>query len=53
MSRQVHDELATEYLEALLSPLGTVKTSQKIRSEVLEVDVWFEPDPSPLQGYVF
>jgi hypothetical protein len=47
MSRQVHDELAKEYLEALLSPLGTVKTSQKIRSEVLEVDVWFEPDPSP------
>jgi hypothetical protein len=47
MTRQVHDELAKEYLEALLSPLGTVKTSQKISSEVLEVDVWFEPDPSP------
>ena len=47
MSRQVHDELAKEYLEALLSPLGNVKTSQKIRSEVLEVDVWFEPSPSP------
>jgi hypothetical protein len=46
MTRQVHDELAKEYLEALLSPLGTVKTSQKISSEVLEVDVWFEPDPS-------
>jgi len=39
MSRQAHDELAKEYLEALLSPVGTVKTSQKIRSEVLEVDV--------------
>ena len=47
MSRQAHDELAKEYLEALLSPLGTVKTSQKISSEVLEVDVWFEPSPSP------
>jgi len=47
MSRQAHDELAKEYLEALLSPLGNVKTSQKIRSEVLEVDVWFEPTPSP------
>jgi hypothetical protein len=46
MSHQPHDELAKEYLEALLSTVGTVKTSQKISSEVLEIDVWFEPTPS-------
>jgi hypothetical protein len=47
MTRQVHDQFAKEYLEELLSPLGKVKKSQKLKSEVLEVDVWFEPFPSP------
>ena len=47
MTRQVHDELAKEYIEELLSSLGTVRKSQKLRSEVLEVDVWFEPFPEP------
>jgi hypothetical protein len=43
MIRQVHDHLAKEYLEELLIDFGTVKKSQKLISEVLEVDVLFEP----------
>ena len=46
IDRQAHDELAKGYLEALLSTVGTVKTSQKISSEVVEVDVWFQPSPA-------
>ena len=42
MTRQVHDQFAKEYLEELLSPLGSVKKSQKLKSEVLEVNIWFE-----------
>ena len=48
MTRQVHDQFAKEYLEELLSPLGSVKKSQKLKSEVLEVDIWFEASPLPL-----
>jgi hypothetical protein len=38
MTRQSHDQFAKEYLEELLTPLGTIK-----KSEVQEIDVWFEP----------
>ncbi|MDM3857201.1 MAG: hypothetical protein PT120_20510 [Aphanizomenon gracile PMC649.10] len=31
------------YLEELLTPLGTIKKSEKVKSEVQEIDVWFEP----------
>ncbi|QYX34374.1 hypothetical protein [Sphaerospermopsis torques-reginae] len=43
MIRQPHDQLAKEYLEELLAPLGEVKTSKDVKSEVQEIDVWFIP----------
>ncbi|OCQ99929.1 hypothetical protein BCD64_02290 [Nostoc sp. MBR 210] len=43
MTRQVHDQFAKEYLEELLTGLGTIKNSEKVKSEVQEIDVWFEP----------
>ncbi|BAZ32878.1 hypothetical protein NIES4074_53850 [Cylindrospermum sp. NIES-4074] len=48
MTRQSHDQFAKEYLEELLAPLGTIKKSEKVKSEVQEIDVWFEPfSPQP------
>ncbi|AFZ56935.1 hypothetical protein H6G54_11965 [Anabaena cylindrica FACHB-243] len=49
MTRQSHDQFAKEYLEELLTPLGTIKKSEKVKSEVQEIDVWFEPSPIPPQ----
>jgi hypothetical protein len=49
MTRQTHDQFAKEYLEELLTPVGTIKKSEKVKSEVQEIDVWFEPFPSPTQ----
>ena len=43
MTRQSHDQFAKEYLEELLTPLGTIKKSEKVKSEVQEIDVWFVP----------
>ncbi len=57
MTRQIHDQFAKEYLEELLASLGTIKKSKKVKSEVQEIDVWFEPASSasrtelPLGGY--
>ncbi len=47
MTRQPHDQFAKEYLEELLTPLGTINKSKKVTSEVQEIDVWFEPSSSP------
>jgi hypothetical protein len=47
MTRQIHDQFAEDYLEELLTPLGTIKKSRKVKSEVQKIDVWFEPFPSP------
>jgi hypothetical protein len=46
MTRQIHDQFAKEYLEELLTPLGRIKKSRKVKSEVQEIDVWFEPTSS-------
>ena len=46
MTRQIHDQFAKEYLEELLAPLGRIKKSRKVKSEVQEIDVWFEPTSS-------
>jgi hypothetical protein len=43
MTRFVHDQFAKDLLEELLSPLGEVQPSRKIRAEVREVDLWFSP----------
>ena len=49
MTRQSHDQFAKEYLEELLTPLGTIKKSEKVKSEVQEIDVWFEPFSAQIQ----
>ena len=46
---QPHDRFAKEYLAELPTPFGTVTTDQKVQSEVLEMDVWFEPHDRPPQ----
>jgi len=47
MTRQIHEQFVKEYLEELLTPLGTIRKSKKVKSEVQEIDVWFEPFSSP------
>ena len=32
MTRQIHDQFAKEYLEELLTPLGTIRKSKKVKS---------------------
>ncbi|MBS3028306.1 MAG: hypothetical protein HCA25_14790 [Dolichospermum sp. DET50] len=46
MTRQLHDQFAKEYLEELLTSLGSVETSKKVKSEIREIDVWFVPNQS-------
>jgi len=50
MTRQPHDQLAKEYLEELLTPLGEVKTSKDVKSEVQEIDVWFVPTTTAINS---
>jgi hypothetical protein len=38
-----HDQFAKEFLEELLSPLGTVETGKDVPAEVREIDVFFQP----------
>lgn len=38
---------AKQYLEELLSPLGTVEVSREVTDEVRQVDIFFSPIPSP------
>jgi len=41
MTRFIHDLFAKEFLEELLSPLGTVNIGRDVTSEVREIDVYF------------
>jgi hypothetical protein len=43
MTRFIHDRFAKEYLEELLSPIGTVNVGPDVTSEVREIDVYFTP----------
>jgi Domain of unknown function (DUF4351) len=43
MTQFPHDEFAKNFLDSLLSPLGTVAVSQQISSEVRYADVYFIP----------
>ncbi|MBW3585316.1 MAG: flagellar assembly protein H [Cyanobacteria bacterium 0813] len=43
MTRFIHDRFAKEFLEELLSPLGTVNIGRDVTSEVREIDVYFTP----------
>jgi Domain of unknown function (DUF4351) len=45
MTRFIHDQFAKEYLEELLKRYGEVKPSEKVPSEVREIDVLFTPFP--------
>jgi hypothetical protein len=47
MTRQIHDQFAKDYLEELLSNLGTVETSREVAPEIRQVDVYFVPAPTP------
>jgi hypothetical protein len=43
MTRFIHDLFAKEYLQELLSPIGTVEIGRDVASEVREIDVYFTP----------
>ena len=43
MTQFPHDQFAKEYLQELLSPLGTVETAKEVTAEVREIDVLFKP----------
>jgi len=47
MTRFPHDQFAKEYLDQLLSPIGTVETSRDIAGEVRQVDIYFTPTSTP------
>ncbi|MEC4882080.1 MAG: DUF4351 domain-containing protein [Scytonema sp. PMC 1070.18] len=43
MTRFIHDKFAKDYLEELLKNYGEVKTSEKVSTEIKEIDVLFIP----------
>jgi hypothetical protein len=45
MTRFIHDQFAKEYLEELLKRYGEFKASEKVPSEVREIDALFTPFP--------
>lgn len=47
MSRTPHDQFAKQFLEELLTPLGTVETSREVLGEARLIDLWFQPNPNP------
>jgi hypothetical protein len=49
MTQFPHDEFAKNFLDSLLSPLGTVEISQQISSEVRYADVYFTPQPNAIK----
>ncbi|MCC3589794.1 flagellar assembly protein H [Microcoleus sp. PH2017_28_MFU_U_A] len=50
MTRFIHDRFAKEFLEELLSPIGTVNVGRDVTSEVREIDVYFTPG-TPIPEY--
>jgi flagellar biosynthesis/type III secretory pathway protein FliH len=50
MTRFIHDRFAKEYLEEMLSPIGTVNVGRDVTSEVREIDVYFTPG-TPIPEY--
>ena len=40
------DQLAKQYLEAFLEPLGTVQRHLEVPGESKFIDIWFTPDPA-------
>jgi Domain of unknown function (DUF4351) len=50
MTQFPHDEFAKNFLDSLLSPMGTVEISQQISSEVRYADVYFTPQPDAVNS---
>ncbi len=51
MTKFPYDRFAKDYLQELLSPLGSVETSKDVAGEVREIDIYFAPSASrPLRG---
>jgi hypothetical protein len=46
MTKIPFDQLAKEFLQELLTPLGTVERSFEVPGEPRFIDVWFQPNPS-------
>jgi hypothetical protein len=44
MAQNPFDQLAKQYLEDFLSPIGTVSRQHEVPGETKHVDVWFVPD---------
>ncbi|PSB32320.1 DUF4351 domain-containing protein [Stenomitos frigidus] len=49
MTQIPFDQLAKEFLQELLTPLGTVERSFEVPGEPRLIDVWFQPHPSPVE----
>ncbi|BAZ05002.1 DUF4351 domain-containing protein [Calothrix sp. NIES-3974] len=47
MTRFIHDQFAKDYLEELLKNYGEVKPSEKLSSEIKEIDICFIPKNQP------
>jgi hypothetical protein len=47
MTKIPFDQLAKEFLQELLTPLGTVERSLEVPGEPRFIDVWFQPNPRP------
>jgi hypothetical protein len=49
MTQIPFDQLAKEFLEEILTPMGRVERSFEVPGEPKFVDVWFQPTTSPIQ----
>ena len=47
MTRTPFDQLAKQFFEEFLSPLGQVEKSREVPGEPRLVDIWFAPSPQP------
>jgi Domain of unknown function (DUF4351) len=47
MAKNVFDQFSKQFLEEILSPLGSVESSHEVSGETQLVDVYFVPNPQP------
>jgi hypothetical protein len=47
-----HDQFAKNYLEQLLSPLGTVEISKEVTDETRQIDLFFSPNTAQNPDYL-
>lgn len=50
MAQNPFDQLAKQYLEEFLAPVGTVQRQYEIPGEAKFVDIWFAPNPDATQS---